>query len=404
MNRDISVTIKDKTDKSWTFEKTRSLIGFLRKEESFWREISEDILKNSQISSYVKSANYLSQILNDIESFKDIEDDNLFEQRMQQLYRNQLNPLSGRWIWSGHSFIHNWIKSYEISPKTGNAFIEAILQKRINDIQDFNAIKGYLLAYEFEMQDESELTQRRNAEKKSIAQLRNQLNETTIKLIEEVDEFKKDFEEWSKKSKHNFERKIKAQKSLFCKNQKERKEEFDVYMEESKNKISDLEKTYQEKLRLEKPATYWQKKSIEYRNQGRWWSAILLIILLSGIVGFGYLFLCWLKSKSIGIELNSLQGALIFITIITVYAFLIKSLSKLVFSSFHLQRDAEEREQLTHVYLALTHEEGNIDEESRKIVLQALFSRADSGLLHRDSSPTMPGLHELIKATGKGSN
>jgi len=71
----------------------------------------------------------------------------------------------------------------------------------------------------------------------------------------------------------------------------------------------------------------------------------------------------------------------------------------MVFSSYHLQRDAEEREQLAYVYLAITHEQKEIDAESRKIVLQALFSRADTGLL-KDSSPTMPGgLAELIKST-----
>lgn len=102
-----------------------------------------------------------------------------------------------------------------------------------------------------------------------------------------------------------------------------------------------------------------------------------------------------------GIELHSLQGAVIFATILTIYAFLVKSISKMVFSSFHLQRDAEEREQLTHVYLALSNENGAIDEDSRKIVLQALFSRADSGLLHKDSSPTMPGMiTDFVKVTG----
>ncbi len=71
----------------------------------------------------------------------------------------------------------------------------------------------------------------------------------------------------------------------------------------------------------------------------------------------------------------------------------------MVFSSFHLQRDAEEREQLTHVYLALTHEKDELDVEARNIILQALFSRADTGLLGGDSGPTMPGINEMLKAT-----
>ncbi|WP_407067244.1 DUF6161 domain-containing protein [Legionella pneumophila] len=36
-----------------------------------------------------------------------------------------------------------------------------------------------------------------------------------------------------------------------------------------------------------------------------------------------------------------------FISVLSIFAFLIKVFSRLAFSSFHLQRDAEEREQLT---------------------------------------------------------
>jgi len=403
MSHNISITIRDATGKDWTFEKLRSLVYFCKKEEKFWREIPENILNMNQVSPYVKSANYFGQILADIESFKDIEDENLFNQRMQQLHRNHLNHLSGRWIWSGHPFVPVWLKSYEISIQTGNAFIEAILQKRANSVQDFNAMKGYLLAYEFELQDESELTQRRSAEKKSIAKLRNQLDRTTTKLIEEVDEFKNDFEEWSTKSKKNFVRKIKAQKSVFCKTQKERKEEFDAYMEDSKKRIQELEVTYQEKLRLEKPATYWKKQAKRYMWSGVIWSLLFGVVMAIGLFGMAYIFDHWIQGKEIALELKSFQGVILFIVLVTIYTVLVKTISKMMFSSYHLLRDAVEREQLTHVYLALTHEDGKIDEASRSIVLQALFSRADTGLLGKDSSPTMPGLHELVKMAGKGN-
>jgi len=57
-------------------------------------------------------------------------------------------------------------------------------------------------------------------------------------------------------------------------------------------------------------------------------------------------------------------------------------------SSFHLARDASEREQLTYVYLALIEGKAITDKE-RAIILNALFSRADTGLLKGDSAPTM---------------
>ena len=54
-------------------------------------------------------------------------------------------------------------------------------------------------------------------------------------------------------------------------------------------------------------------------------------------------------------------------------------------------RDAEEREQLTYLYLSLNNEK-KIDEKSRDIILQALFSRSETGLLTGDSAPAMPGV------------
>lgn len=66
-----------------------------------------------------------------------------------------------------------------------------------------------------------------------------------------------------------------------------------------------------------------------------------------------------------------------------------------MFSNFHLARDAEEREKLTYMYLALI-SNGEFNEEERKIVLQSLFSRSDTGLLKEDSSPTMPGINTFI--------
>ena len=66
-----------------------------------------------------------------------------------------------------------------------------------------------------------------------------------------------------------------------------------------------------------------------------------------------------------------------------------------MFSNFHLARDAEEREKLTYLYISLL-SKGEVSEEERKIVFQALFSRSDTGLLKEDSSPTMPGVSSYI--------
>lgn len=400
MKRKINININDVMGQEQKFESLLSFIKFLEREISAWSNLTHEI---SYTHPYFTQRNQFQNALNIVNGWKnqiDTWDDTRLQQQITHLQGSYLNNFRYHWLWSGHSFIPTWINSYKISKESGDAFIEAIKDKSANNIQSFNAMKGYILAYEFELQDESSLTQRRNSEKKSIYQLRNQLNNKTNELIQEVDDFEDDFNNWQTEIKKGTNKLQSVHKKLFSRAQKQKEKKFNTFMDKSEQNIEDLEKTYQEKLRLEKPAIYWNKKADIYKKQGLFWSAILFVVLVFGIGLFGYYFLEWTKGASLALKFNSLQGAVIFMTMITIYAILIKSISKMVFSSFHLQRDSEEREQLTYVYLSLTNEDGAIDEDSRKIVLQALFSRADSGLLHKDSSPTMPGLNELIKASG----
>jgi hypothetical protein len=62
---------------------------------------------------------------------------------------------------------------------------------------------------------------------------------------------------------------------------------------------------------------------------------------------------------------------------------------KVMFSSFHLARDCEERHTLTYFYLSLL-KDSKVDDKDRQLIMQSLFSRAETSLLKEDSSPTMP--------------
>lgn len=70
-------------------------------------------------------------------------------------------------------------------------------------------------------------------------------------------------------------------------------------------------------------------------------------------------------------------------------AFAIRAVTKVMFSSFHLARDCEERHTLTYFYLSLL-KDSKVDTEDKKLIMQALFSRAETGLLKDDGAPTMP--------------
>ncbi|MFX4245478.1 DUF6161 domain-containing protein [Aliarcobacter butzleri] len=398
----MNINFKDITNtKEWSFDNIEALKKFIENEKEFWNQEKSKLNNDRNLSSYFNIVTTLTQILSKLSSIENIEDEQQKRQGLAELQSEYFRNLHSNFIWSGQPFVNNWLEAYKVSIDTGNAFIDAIIKNQTQNNQNFKSMQGYILAYEYQMQGKSELTKRQISEEKSFEALRDRLDKKTNELITHVDEFEKNIDDWQSKTIDYIEKAKRVNTKLLHRTQKKRNQEFNDYMASTKSKIEELENTYQEKLRLEKPAAYWNTKASEYKTQGNKWAKILAWTLGIGFLVFGTFFIMWIKSIEIGLTLNSMQGAVIFATVIAIYAYLVRVITKMVFSSFHLQRDAEEREQLTHVYLALSNENGAIDEDSRKIVLQALFSRADSGLLHKDSSPTMPGMiTDFVKMTG----
>lgn len=136
-----------------------------------------------------------------------------------------------------------------------------------------------------------------------------------------------------------------------------------------------------------------KKKSTNYYAQGNsaktllYWivgvaCALLSIILITSP---DYIFNTVFDGNKIAI----VRWSVVFITLLSLIAFAIRALSKYMFSSFHLARDAEERHTLTFFYLSLL-KDTEVKDDDRKLILQSLFSRAETGLLKDESGPTMP--------------
>jgi len=263
----------------------------------------------------------------------------------------------------------------------------------INEIfRNKNNYIGASLANEFLGKETTHKYSRKDSEQKSFEKLKKEFqtaidtatsdvtehltnaNNDYKEYVEALDKLKNDkdasFQEWFTTSKNT----------------------FDNFNKTSTKKIEELKKLYEEELALKAPAQYWEERAKEMRIQGQWWlagltlSTIIGVICLYNLLGsigtgeFEKMF------KNTG---SSIKWSIVFITFITFLAFLIRTFTKLTFSSFHLSRDAQERKQLTYVYLALK-ENNAVSDIDRNIVLQSIFSRADTGLLKEDSSPTMP--------------
>lgn len=176
------------------------------------------------------------------------------------------------------------------------------------------------------------------------------------------------------------------------------KEEFSMLSQDIDKRKEELEKTYEELLRLKKPAEYWSIRAKKLKEDGK--KYLEQLIWLISIGGGVILFMLWKIPDGLLLnvfkgEASAIKWTLLYVTLVSFLIFGIKTLSKITYSSFHLARDAEEREQLTYVYISLKNESG-VEEKDRQIILQSLFSRADTGLLKDDSSPTMPGIMDTV--------
>ncbi|MFI5252576.1 MAG: DUF6161 domain-containing protein [Bacteroidota bacterium] len=179
---------------------------------------------------------------------------------------------------------------------------------------------------------------------------------------------------------------------------KNNKDELSSFVDEKKKELNILDVTYREKLKLEAAVTYWNKRAELYRSRGYKWLLGLTLCtfgLTIPLIAILYNVPEAFHHKIWNGEPEAIKGLIVLATMISVLVYLIRVFAKMTFSSFHIERDAEEREQLTLVYLALV-KEGKVTSDQLDIILQALFSRVETGLLGDDSAPTMPIIGNLF--------
>ena len=272
------------------------------------------------------------------------------------------------------------------------AFCFITNQINSNIINDKDYYIGTQIAYEFTMKDHTEISLRRSAEKSSISNIRNDFNKYLSKSESEVIEHLSNTSDKYEEYAEAIDTLKNDKESLFSEWFKKSKTDFETFDIESKEKVINLEKAYQELLSLKKPAEYWNLRATKLKKEG--WSAIYWLIGLVVFACISLYCLLWLTPEGMLLsfihgQASAIKWSIIYVTFIAFLTYGVRALNKIAFSSFHLARDAEEREQLTFVYLALI-KDGSVDEKDKNLIMQSLFSRADTGLLKEDSSPTMP--------------
>jgi len=254
---------------------------------------------------------------------------------------------------------------------------------------------GAMVGYEF-LSSESPVSGRVESERRSLEGVRTRFQESIDDLITETQKIKNSYSDWDNRSKLQADRRHLAIKRLTNKRVSSQNKKADERFASWSDNIQNLEETYKDLLRLKKPAEYWNKAAKKYAAQGVIFFLLLVLVTICGIVWFADFFVAWLLGQNLPFNFSSIQGIVLYGSIAAIYAYLVRVISRLTFSSFHLMRDANEREQLTYLYLSLSNET-EVDQKSREIVLQALFSRSETGLLAQEHGPTMPGVADAIR-------
>lgn len=383
---------------SWDFAGTKitglyAIYEFINQQVEGWEKY--ETLPNE----FVAIKRYFTNIRNSIETFvTNISSSQIdLQQRWQRQVLNQpANRTNVKILTYNSPETIFLLKVYQETPNYFQGAYHFILQINQNQYQLNNPhfFYGAILAYEFTLKDKTEITSRIKAEQSSITALRNDFQEHLLESMQQLSAHLSDantnYAEYTKKIDE-----LKTEKeSLFSTwFESIKNEQWQTWFDPTVKKVADLEETYKEKLKLEEPAKYWDERAKKLKVQG-WWSLGILVGLVVMICVFLGLIL-WnppeiFKASILSDDKSTaIKWILIYATLLSFLAYCIRALSKIMFSSFHLARDCEERHTLTYFYLSLL-KDSKVADSDRQLIMQSLFSRADTGLLKEDSSPTMP--------------
>lgn len=165
------------------------------------------------------------------------------------------------------------------------------------------------------------------------------------------------------------------------------------------DKLEEVETTFNEKLALQAPVAYWQDKATEHKSQARWRT----LEFVCGLVVVGGL-LWFLADRWLRPVLEEAQGPdywpflVVFLGLAGLLIWPIRILSRSLLSHMHLKTDAEERVTMANTYLSLLRSPEGLPEGDRRLILDALFRSASTGIVRDDAYPpsVMSAAHRLV--------
>jgi len=216
--------------------------------------------------------------------------------------------------------------------------------------------------------------------KEQIIDLKNEMDV----VVQSLAERRTDVDEFLDSSRATFNKQYDDEKREIDKF----REEVDAWYKESIANVNTLEKTYKEKLHLSAPVEHWKEQADKKNKSFRIWLAITavmcvaLLIIAANLVSFILDQASVIENIAEASPLYYVPQYFVFVAIITFLVYIIRIFVKITMSEKHMQAEYSQKEAFTYFYLSLLqNSDGGIAKEERPIILSALFSRVDTGLI-----------------------
>lgn len=186
------------------------------------------------------------------------------------------------------------------------------------------------------------------------------------------------------KSEHDEASKIhKNSKDFFDERMYDIKQEFTKLNDNviaAEKRLKDLEEAYKEKLKLEAPEELWNSRANDQESSIFTWGALTIVTIIGLIVLLSqYLIPSILQGIPSGNYWINPTSMMFLATAFMIY--IIKVEIKFWTSSWHLKKVYQQKAALTRFYQALIADGKDINEEERLLIMKALFSEVNTGLV-----------------------
>ena len=168
-----------------------------------------------------------------------------------------------------------------------------------------------------------------------------------------------------------------------------------ILLQKINSKFTSLETFYEKKLQIQEPILFMKKQAVSYQHSFWFWSifsvfiGVFLIFLLSIVLSPNIYYQDKIVTITLLSEQMSIYTSVILLAMVSLVLYLLRLFIRIATSSKHLAEEYRQKYALTYFYLSLYHN-GNIPcKESQNIILASLFTKADTGLLKKDSSKDM---------------